>query len=443
MRTKQICLSIFQTLLLVASMFTFSSAGQGQPVDTALAEQYFQEARSICDKDGGKLWGVSLYGPMLLVDPATRMIVANQGDQQSRLSKKGNVFVGHLPEEIGIANTATNWAGVKWTMIMWPLPSSQPARARLMAHELYHRIQDDIGLPAANPSNNHLDTLEGRLWLQLEWRALKRGLKQTGAESREAITDALIFRAHRHHLFPQSVQSELSLEMNEGLAEYTGVKLRGTPESDSIEFMVKKLESSESLPTFVRSFAYTSGPAYGFLLDSANRSWRKSLKPTDDIGARLAKALSIKLPAKLDQEAARRLVKYDGDALRAAEVERDNNRRKRVAAYRERFVDKSVLIIPFANDTQYTYDPNNLEAFDEFSTVYPNMTASSVWGILTVTGGALMTREAGAIKRITVSAPADVDARPLRGQGWTLELNAGWKIAPGARKGDYVLTNDK
>lgn len=437
------CISILQMILLTASMFTFSSYGQEQAIDAALAEQYFQEAHSICDKDGGKLWGVSLYGPMLLVDPATRMIVANQSDQQSRLSKKGSVFVGKLPEEIGVANTAITWAGVKWTMIIWPLPSSQTARARLMAHELYHRIQDDIGLPAANPSNNHLDTLEGRLWLQLEWRALKRALQQTGTESREAIEDALIFRAHRQHLFPQSVQSESSLEMNEGLAEYTGVKLRGTAEADSIEFIVKKIESSESLPTFVRSFAYASGPAYGFLLDGSDSAWRKGLKPGADIGMRLAKALSIKLPVKLDQEAARRLMKYDGNALRAAEVERDNNRRKRVAAYRERFVDKPVLIIPFTNNTQYTYDPNNLEAFDESSTVYPNMTASDVWGILNVTGGALMTREAGQIKRITVSAPVAADARPLRGDGWTIELNAGWKIAPGARKGDYVLTNNR
>jgi hypothetical protein len=54
-----------------------------------------------------------------------------------------------------------------------------------------------------------------------------------------------------------------------------------------------------------------------------------------------------------------------------------------------------------------------------------------------------MTREAGAIKRVTLSAPVDTDARPLRGDGWTLELKAGWKIAPGARKGDYVLKNDK
>lgn len=440
MLTKQICLSIIQMLLLIASTFT---AGRGQSVNTGLAEQYFQEARSICDKDGGKLWGISLYGPMMLVDPVTREVVANQGDPQSRLSGKGNVFVGKLPEEVGIANTAINWAGVKWTMIIWPLPSAVPARARLMVHELYHRIQDDIGLPASNPSNNHLDTLEGRLWLQLEWRALRQGLKHEGAESRQAVADALIFRARRHQLFPQSVQSELSLEMNEGLAEYTGIKLRPTPESDSIEFLVKKIESSESLPTFVRSFAYASGPAYGFLLDSARPAWRKGLKPTDDLGARLADALSIKLPAKLDQEAARRMIRYDGRALRASEVERESNRRKRVAVYRERFVDKPVLIISFTNEVQYTYDPNNLEAFDDASTVYPNMTASDVWGILNVTGGALMTREAGAIKRVTLSAPVDTDVRPLRGDGWTVELKAGWKLAPGARKGDYVLKNDR
>lgn len=424
-------------------MPAFSSADQGQSIDAALAEQYFQEARSICDKDDKKLWGVSLYGPMLLVDPATRMVVANQGDQQSRLSKKGDVFVGHLPEEVGIANTAVNWSGVKWTMVIWPLPSSQVARARLMVHELYHRIQDEIGLPASNPSNNHLDTLEGRLWLQLEWRALGRALKLSRAESRAAITDALIFRAHRRRLFPQSVQSELSLEMNEGLAEYTGIKLRGTPEPDSVEFIIKKIKSSESLPTFVRSFAYTSGPAYGFLLDNANPAWRKGLKPGDDMGVRLANALSIKLPAKLDQEAERRLMKYDGARLRASEAERDGNRKKRVAAYRERFVDKPVLIIPFTNDMQYTYDPNNLEAFDDASTFYPNMTASGAWGILTVTGGALMTREAGTMKSITLSAPAGAEVRPLRGDGWTIELNAGWKLAHGARKGDYILTNDK
>jgi hypothetical protein len=439
MHTKHICLSIFQAFLLIASTFAILSAGQEQSIDMTLAEQYFREARALCDKDDGKLWGVPLYGPMLLVDPATRLIVANQGDPQARLSKKGDVFVGRLPEEIGIANTATDWAGMKWTMIIWPLPSAQPARASLMIHESYHRIQNEIGLPATNPSNNHLDTLEGRLFLQLEWRALRLGLQQTGAESRRAVEDALIFRAHRRKLFPQSAQNESSLEMNEGLAEYTGIKLRGTPDADSIDFAAGQLESYESKHTFVRSFAYASGPAYGLLLDRSNPGWRKGLKSGDDLGVVLAEALSIKLPANVEEAVRARAGKYNGDALRASEVERDNFRKKRVASYRERFMDKPVLVLPFTKDMRYTFNPGSLEALDESNTVYPTMTASDAWGILTVTGGALMTRETGEIRRVTVSAPVASDARQLKGDGWTLELNAGWKIAPGPRKGDYIL----
>jgi hypothetical protein len=432
-----------ESFLLMTSTFAYSQANQEQAIDAAVAERYFMEARTICEKDAGKLWGVSLCGPLLFADPETRAVVANQGDPQGRLSRRGNVFVGKLPAEQGIANTAIDWAGLKWTMIMWPLPSSEPARAALMAHELYHRIQDQIGLPASNPSNNHLDTLEGRLWLQLEWRALWRAMAEAWPESRRAVEDALIFRAHRRHLFPQAAQSESSLEMNEGLAEYTGIKLRGTLDSASADFVIKQLSYSESKPTFVRSFAYASGPAYGFLLDRSNASWRAGLKSSDDLGARLARALSIKPPASVEQEAARRSGKYGGDQLRAAETERDNARKKRVAVYRGRFVENPVLILPLTRDVNYTYNPNDLEALDDSNTVYPTLGASDVWGILTVTNGALMTREGGEPKRIAVPSPAETGARSLQGDGWTLELKEGWRLAPSSRKGDYVLTKDK
>lgn len=429
--------------LLIVSPYTVSLARQVQGIDPALAAQYFQEAQAICAKDNAALWGVSLCGPLLFADPQTRTVVASQSDAEGQLARQGSVFVGKLPAEVGIANTATRWAGVKWTMVMWPLPTAERARARLLLHELYHRIQDDIGLPAANPSNNHLDALEGRLWLQLEWRALWRGLARTGAERRSAVEDALIFRARRRQLYPAAAQSESQLEMNEGLAEYTGYKLRGTPDDVSIDFVARQLASSESLPTFVRSFAYASGPAYGFLLDGANPAWRKNLKPSDDLGAILAKALAIKLPVNLDREAARRATKYDGEALRVIETERENARRGRLATYRARFVEGPVLAVPLSKDVGYTYNPNNLEALDEASTVYPSVQVSDTWGILTVTNGAVLTREGGLIKRVAVTAPAKPAARPIQGEGWTLELKAGWKLAPGPRKGDYTLTSEK
>src|ERR1041384_4843095 len=168
----------FICLLLIISLFApvRSTTAQAQAADLALAQQYFQEAQGICTRDAGQLWGVSLCGPMLLVDPATRTVFANQADANGALTKQGAVFTGHWPEDQNIANTAVGWAGAKWTMIRWPLPTNEMERKRLMMHELFHRVQDEINLPAANPSNDHLDTRDGRVWLQLEWRALRAAL---------------------------------------------------------------------------------------------------------------------------------------------------------------------------------------------------------------------------------------------------------------------------
>jgi hypothetical protein len=434
MSKKYLC--FFIALLCLTPL---SSVAQESPIDTLLAEQYFQEARAICAKDRGELWGVSLDGPMMLVDRNTRMIVANQSDAEGRLSKKGNVFVGRLPNEENIANTATRWAGVKWTMMIFPLPVDKRDRAQLMLHELFHRVQDELGFALSNPVNNHLDSFEGRLWLQLEWRALQRALTLQGVNRRKAIDDALIFRARRREIFPQAARNENDLELNEGLAEYTGVRLRGSTNAESAIFFAKQLQEFESRPTFVRSFAYASGPAYGLLLDEASPHWRKSIKQDRDMAALLAKALAIKMPAKLKQEAERRSKRDDCHSLFAAETERENRRKTRIAEYQARFVGGAVLIVPLTTEVRYSFNPNNLEVLDETNTVFPNVRISDVWGILTVANGAVLTRKDGQMVKATITAPTNLQAKPLQSDGWTLELKDGWYIEAGERKGDYIL----
>jgi len=106
------------------------AAAQAPSIDPTQAKQYFEEARKICRDDGGNLWGRSLCGPMLFADAQTHAIVANQSDGESRLTARDNVFVGTFPREINVANTAITWAGVRWTMVQWPLPDSPAARAR-------------------------------------------------------------------------------------------------------------------------------------------------------------------------------------------------------------------------------------------------------------------------------------------------------------------------
>src|ERR1051326_8283412 len=171
----------FVALVFAITIPVFGSSvmAQQSTIDTKLAEKYFQEAGELCDRDHAKLWGISLCGPMLFVDPATHALVANSADREGLLTKQGGVYVGRWPEGRPTANTANDWAGLKWTTIQWPLPVNKYARTRLMMHELFHRIQDQIGLPGSNPMNNHLDSLEGRILLQLEWLALREALTRS------------------------------------------------------------------------------------------------------------------------------------------------------------------------------------------------------------------------------------------------------------------------
>jgi hypothetical protein len=97
------------------------------------------------------------------------------------------------------------------------------ARQQILLHGLFHHIQPELGLTPSDGFNEHLDTLEGRVWMQLEWRALTRAVESSGTDQSEAIADALAFRSERRRLFPGAADNERRDEIREGLASYTGV----------------------------------------------------------------------------------------------------------------------------------------------------------------------------------------------------------------------------
>jgi hypothetical protein len=374
---------------------------------------------------------------MLLVDPGTRAVFANQPDSENQLRRTGGVFTGKLPDNINIANTAADWAGLKWTMIMLPLPEDRHRRAALLSHEMWHRIQDQLGLPASGATNSHLDTRDGRVLLQLEWRALAAALSFTGEEQQQAITDAGMFRARRRQIFPNAAKEERAMEMSEGLAEYTGVKLSGS--ADLPRFAIEGLlKDAPSRQTFVRSFAYATGPAYGILLDqSLGDRWREKLRPTDHLDALLLDARRIKLSAGLKDAAEERAPHYGSEELALAEDRREQSRRDLEKTYRARLVEGAVLTIPL-HKMNMQFNPGNLVPLGDRGTVYPNIRIVDSWGVLDVTeNGALLS---GDFSRVTVPAPKHQDGRPIEGDGWKLQLTEGWSLAPGQRSGDYIAT---
>ena len=53
-------------------------------VQPQLAQRYFEEATKLCERDAGRLWGVSLCGPMVIVDQATRTRATSQPEPEGR-----------------------------------------------------------------------------------------------------------------------------------------------------------------------------------------------------------------------------------------------------------------------------------------------------------------------------------------------------------------------
>ena len=58
-----------------------ASAADAQ-VEPQLAQRWFQEATKLCERDAGRLWGVSLCGPMVIFDQATGTRATSQPEPE-------------------------------------------------------------------------------------------------------------------------------------------------------------------------------------------------------------------------------------------------------------------------------------------------------------------------------------------------------------------------
>lgn len=413
--------------------FSFRSfAGNEAQLTEQAAAHIFAEAKTLSDKDGGHLWGKTLYGPILLVNPQTRALFANEPDTQGLLRKSDDIYAGSLPETVTLANTPTEWAGKHWTMLLWPLPPDHLTREVMLAHEMFHRVQPSLQLDAEDMPNLQLDTAEGRTLIQLEWRALSVALTMRGAAQLQAIRDALAFRAERQRIFAGARRTEASLEIAEGVPEYSGTMV-AAPDAESARWRaIAKLTDPDLSISFVRAFAYTSGPPYGMLLDERMPDWRKKLTRTSDLGALLAATL----PQGPHMQVNQRALRYGVSEIRKAESERTARLAAQVARYRAMLVDGPVLLLPAAGHFNFSFNPSTLVSLGDAGAVYPTFHATDDWGTLDVTDGVRIPTD---FSSATVAAPADSTGSHIVGPGWTLDLAEGWHLVNGARPGCYIV----
>ena len=391
-------------------------------VDQQRAQAYFREAQALCERDGGRLWGVSICAPMVIGDMRTQTFATSQPPPEEP-----------RPPVVGLVNGPVKWGGVTWAAYAWNHLVNRSAQSRneVLLHELFHGVQQQLGLFVPLVENEHLDALDGRYWLQLEWRALARALAASGAPRNAAVRDALAFRQERRRIYPVFAETERALEINEGLASYTGTALAASSRTEAVASALRVLTDAEKGESFIRTFAYASGPAYGLLLDETAPGWRRALRSTDDFGILLMNALAVQ-PANNAVAAA---AVYGGVELRAAEEQREQLRQDRINELRQRFVDGPVLVIPGGGSGMS--DSRGATVIPGSGTVYFHAyRASAAWGTLEAEKGVLLASD-GRSRR--VPAPVRQDDGTFSGDGWTFRPNPGWTVREGPRLGDYEV----
>src|SRR5438552_5654087 len=383
-------------VLLVLLGAAMAAEAQVQP---ELAKRYFEEATTLCERDAGRLWGVSLCGPLVIVDQTTGTRATSQPEP-----------AGPTPRFSGFADGPVSWGGLRWFAIPLSFLPANAAdvRQQVMLHGLFHRVQPELGLMTEDGFNEHLDTLEGRFSMQLEWRALRRAVQSSGSSRAEAITDAPGFRRERRARFRGAADNERREEIREGLASYTGIAAWADSPADAHRAAAMALAEGEAQPAFVGNFEAASGPAYGVLLDDLLPGWRRQVRGTSDLGDMLASATNRPPTTDVAVAAAR----YDAATLRTAEEARDRTQQVRVAELRRRFVDGPVLTMPAGGSG--TSDSTGAVGIPEAGTVFfGSFTRTAKWGRLNASSGVLVSGD-GWILSVPGTEPSE--GATLRGQ---------------------------
>ncbi|MFN2439854.1 MAG: hypothetical protein ABR503_11695, partial [Chitinophagaceae bacterium] len=343
------------------------------------------------------------------------------------------------------ANTAQTWGGKIWVVIQWPLPSDKYERANLIMHESYHRLQKFKSLPITDANCVHLDKFDGRLLIKLELEALRKIIIAYPSFSIADLQNAIALRNHRYKKFPEADSLERRLELNEGIAEFTGLMLSNRNLAQKKEKLIKGIDAFYAKPSFVRSVAYVTGPIYGLLLNTKNQHWNKDvitnkLKISDfSFQQLISKFYKINDQNETDK-VYQSVVKnnlYGYKELYRFEKDREDKRLQLLSENKKKFIEGPVLILPNSN-MNFVFNPNEVQMIDDYGPVYPTFSSKADWGILEVKKGGVFIKDWMKVY-LPLSASIDINNSNFENDGWQLQLKQGWKIKEGKRKGDYEV----
>lgn len=386
---------------------------------------YFAEVEEICNLDNGKLWGSNLYGGMMFVDRATRRIIANSPDEEGLLKRNNGVYVGILPRELLISNAPIHYGGAFFALVPLPETEDEYLIKTRTIHSLFHRFQHIKHIDSRNYNTINKDERQARLWLKLEWNALRKAISGSGQERKLAIRDALIFRGASREFYPSYINDENIFENYEGLATFTYTLLSSNSKDEYKENLFKVLDRGYVMQSYNRTYGFVHGALYAALLYDEGFNFQQIDRQDFDLGEAVKELYSIELPELCRDVAGSIAMNYDLATINAEED-------KRLIEIRESLNEQISIftenVVRFELESPYfDFVPESVQPLDSLGTLYNSIRISDNWGKLTVDKrGCLI---ANNFKSIRISAKDFTrDRNRYSGDGWNLILNSDWEI---------------
>ena len=227
MRIPALCLAILACVVI----------GHPPPavaqVDQQRAQEYFKEAQALCERDGGRLWGVSICAPMVIGDARTQTFATSQPPPDAP-----------RPQLIGLLNGPIQWGDTMWAALSWDTIANWPARTRgeAFAPRIVPHRPASTGIGSADRTDSSGARPRTNIWIPSMdgigcasngARSHGRCGNQESCAPRPFATRWPSARLVTRDI-PTTSISEHALDINEGLASYTQTVLAAPSAADAI-----------------------------------------------------------------------------------------------------------------------------------------------------------------------------------------------------------------
>ncbi len=383
------------------------------------------------------LWGTNLYGPVMIIDRSTGKIFANQPDKEGLLKFKTGIYTGSYPKENIIPDLPFEYGGTTYAVAPLPAQVDEFMITTFAIHDLFLIYLESKGIKGETTNklaNPDMDEKAARIWLKLEWQALRRAIESEGDERETALRDALIFRGSNRELYPENIDKENMFETYFGLATFTHSLVSTNSDKDFRFRLFRYIDKLYASPAYAFRFGYIRGALYATLLYYKGYDFKSIDFSSFDLGREVERIYQIELPRVCRDVAGSISFNYDLDRINAEEDIRLKRIQERVKNEMRKFIEEPVVFLELESP-YFDFESEDIQTLDTLGMLYKKVRISDNWGKLSVDDGCLITNN---FKFLRISA---LNLREKNGQiygnGWHLILNDNWEIA-GVDKNFYL-----